>query len=218
MPTRRPSQVDPRASQQSSISHRPCRSQKAVTASRSKGFPSVWATMTARVRALRAASSRATSMLYPGSVTSTKTGTRPFWTIGFTVVGKPAATVITSSPGCRRRSRSRGDVSAVSASRFAEEPEFTSRAWRWPVVSRRRRSNASVSGPAVSQKSRLVRTRSTTSSSPNTRPAQETRGAAGSKGAGRWRSRAYAATSSRMRVTRGSWDISCAYRHPARPP
>ena len=38
-------------------------------------------------------------MLYVGSVTSTKTGTRPFWTIGLTVVGKPAATVITSSPG-----------------------------------------------------------------------------------------------------------------------
>ena len=72
--------------------------------------------------------------------------------IGFTVVGKPAATVMTSSPGRRRRSRSRGEVSAVSASRFADEPEFTSRAWRCPVVSRRRRSNASVSGPAVSQK------------------------------------------------------------------
>ena len=54
--------------------------------------------------------------------TSTNTGTRPFWTIGLTVVGKPAATVITSSPGCSRRSPSFGEVSAETASRFADEP------------------------------------------------------------------------------------------------
>ena len=38
-------------------------------------------------------------MLYVGMSTSTKTGTAPFWMIGLTVVGKPAATVMTSSPG-----------------------------------------------------------------------------------------------------------------------
>jgi hypothetical protein len=33
---------------------------------------------------------------------STKTGVSPFCTIGLTVVGNPAATVITSSPGRSR--------------------------------------------------------------------------------------------------------------------
>ena len=82
-----------------------------------------------RARAVAEAPRRAatTSMLYVGSVTSTNTGTSPFWTIGLTVVGKPAATVITSSPGRSRRSPRRGEVSAVSARRFADEPELTSR-------------------------------------------------------------------------------------------
>ena len=52
--------------------------------------------------------------------------------IGFTVVGKPAATVITSSPGHSRRSSSFGDVNAAAASRFADDPEFTSVAFRTP--------------------------------------------------------------------------------------
>ncbi len=46
--------------------------------------------------------------------------------IGLTVVGKPAATVITSSPGLSRRSPSFGEVRAVTASRSADEPELTS--------------------------------------------------------------------------------------------
>ena len=37
---------------------------------------------------------------------STKTGTKPFWIIGFTVVGKPVAQVITSSPFFNLRSPS----------------------------------------------------------------------------------------------------------------
>ena len=57
--------------------------------------------------------------------------------IGLTVVGKPAATVITSSPGCSRRSPSFGDVSAVSASRLAEDPELTSVAPRTPKIARK---------------------------------------------------------------------------------
>ena len=132
-------------------------------------------------------------MLYDGSVTSTNTGTSPFWTIGLTVVGKPAATVITSSPGRSRRSPSLGEVSAVSASRFAEDPELTSSAWRWPVRRARSRSKTRASGPAVSQKSRLVRTSSTTSSGPNTRPEAGTRGLSVVEGAGgvsgAWRTR-----------------------------
>ena len=46
--------------------------------------------------------------------------------IGFTVVGKPAATVITSSPGRSLRSPSFGEVRQETATRFADEPEFTS--------------------------------------------------------------------------------------------
>ena len=72
-----------------------------------------------------AASRRDGSILYCGIVTSTNTGTAPYWIIGETVVGKPAATVITSSPGRICRSFRSGDVSVINASRFAEEPEFT---------------------------------------------------------------------------------------------
>jgi hypothetical protein len=61
------------------------------------------------------------------------TGTAPTCTIGATVVGKPAATVITSSPGLMRlASGSLGEVSAEMAIRLALEPEFTSRLWRTP--------------------------------------------------------------------------------------
>jgi hypothetical protein len=55
---------------------------------------------------------------------STKTGTHPFMIIGFMVVGKPAATVITSSPGRTLRSLSSFAVNAVNARRFAELHEF----------------------------------------------------------------------------------------------
>ena len=68
------------------------------------------------------------------SSTSTKTGTSPLRTIGLTVVGKPAATVITSSPGCRRRSPSFFEVRAETASRFADEPELHRSACRTPTA------------------------------------------------------------------------------------
>ena len=58
--------------------------------------------------------------------TSTKTGTRLFCRIGLTVVGNPAAQVMTSSPGLSALARSIGEVSAVIASRLADEPELTS--------------------------------------------------------------------------------------------
>jgi hypothetical protein len=44
---------------------------------------------------------------------------------GATVVGKPAATVITSSPLKICLSPSKGEVKAINARRFAEEPELT---------------------------------------------------------------------------------------------
>ena len=66
-----------------------------------------------------------TSMLYWGMVTSTNTGTAPYWIMGLTVVGKPQATVMTSSPRFTRRSPRRGEVRVMKAIRLAEEPEFT---------------------------------------------------------------------------------------------
>src|SRR6202165_6191586 len=115
------------------VSPRWWRRAKAVTASRANVLASVWATMMAAVRSLSASSSRETSMLYVGTVTSTKTGTRRFWMIGLRVVGNPAATVITSSPGLsaaraphlRALAASLGDVRVERASKLAEEPEFT---------------------------------------------------------------------------------------------
>ena len=115
----------PKASQLSSTSHRLYLSQNAFTARRSKGLPKVWAIITAFVFSDLAASNMVTSMLYCGMVTSTNTGTAPYWIIGATVVGKPQATVITSSPRFTRRSPSNGEVSAINAIRFAEEPELT---------------------------------------------------------------------------------------------
>ena len=84
------------------------------------------AIITALVFSESAVSSLVTSMLYCGMQTSTKTGTAPYWIMGVTVVGKPQATVITSSPRFTRRSPSFGEVSAMKARRFALEPEFTS--------------------------------------------------------------------------------------------
>ena len=65
--------------------------------------------------------------------TSTNTGTAPFCRIGLTVVGKPAATVMTSSPGLIARSPSNGDVNAVNATRLADEPELTVSACATPT-------------------------------------------------------------------------------------
>ena len=73
-----------------------------------------------------ASSSPVTSILYCGIVTSTNTGIAPYCMIGVTVVGKPQATVITSSPLFTCLSPKRGDVKVINASKFALEPEFTS--------------------------------------------------------------------------------------------
>ncbi len=49
---------------------------------------------------------------------------------------------MTSSPRRRRRLPSLGDVSAEHATRFAEEPELTSAAWRGPKYLAKRFSNS----------------------------------------------------------------------------
>ena len=63
--------------------------------------------------------------MYCGIVTSTNTGTAPYCIAGVIVVGKPAATVITSSPLLTLLSPRSGDVSAINAFKLADEPEFT---------------------------------------------------------------------------------------------
>src|SRR5580692_3351993 len=73
--------------------------------------------------------------------------------MGLTVVGKPAATAITSSPGLSRRSPSFGDVSALTASRLADDPELTSDAQRTPTKRASFRSNSSAKRPVVNQQS-----------------------------------------------------------------
>jgi hypothetical protein len=94
-----------------------------------------------------------------------KTGTAPFWMIGATVVGNPAQAVMTSSPGRMRRSPSWCEVKAEKATRFAELPLLTRTLWRTPMKEDSSRSNASPSGPRVSQKSSMLETPATTSSS-----------------------------------------------------
>ena len=131
----------------------------------------MWAIMTALVRGLRADASCVTSMLSVTGSTSTNTGTTPCWMAGATVVGKPAATVMTSSPGRMRRSPSRGEVSVEKATRLADEPELTSRHSETPTNSARPFSSCRQNRPLVSQKSSPESTRLTTSRSSNTRPA-----------------------------------------------
>ncbi len=103
-------------------------------------------------------------------VTSRKTGTRRFCTIGLTVVGNPAATVITSSPGLSWRSPSLAEQSADSATRLAEEPELTSDAERTPTKRASLRSNSFAQRPVVNQASRPDSTTAQISSASITLP------------------------------------------------
>ena len=98
-------------------------------------------------------------MLYCGIVTSTKTGTAPYCMIGATVVGKPAATVITSSPRCICLSSSNGEVNAIKANKLAEDPELTNEQYRTPRYFANSSSNCTVYLPAVSQNSNAESTR-----------------------------------------------------------
>ena len=124
---------EPNASQLSSTNHRLCFMQNSLTILISNGFPRVWAIITALVLGLRAFSSFETSILYCGIVTSTKTGTAPYCSMGATVVGNPQATVITSSPRLICLSPSSGAVNTLNAIKFAEEPEFTKCAYFTPI-------------------------------------------------------------------------------------
>ena len=91
-----------------------------------------------------AASIFSTDESYVPNSTSTKTGTNLFCNIGLTVVGKPAAAVITSSPSFRALFPNREDVRAVTARRFAEEPELHNIACFMPITFANFFSNSSA--------------------------------------------------------------------------
>src|SRR6516162_48990 len=78
--------------------------------------------------------------------------------IGLIVVGKPAATVITSSPGFSLRSPSFGEVRALTATRLADEPELTREAERTPTKRASFLSNSLANRPVVNHASRAEST------------------------------------------------------------
>src|SRR5579864_2898316 len=90
--------------------------------------------------------------------------------MGFTVVGKLAATAMTSSPGRMARSPSLADVNAAKATRFADEPELTVIACGTPTNAARRDSNSVLKRPVVSHASSDASTMLVTSGVPTTLP------------------------------------------------
>ena len=87
-------------------------------------------------------------------VTSKKTGIAPYCKIGFTVVGKEAATVITSSPGFIASSPSSFAVKAEKATKLAEEPEFTVNTDLTLIYLASFFSNSALNFPVVNQASK----------------------------------------------------------------
>src|ERR1700722_10349030 len=102
--------------------------------------------------------------------------------IGLTVVGKPAATVMTSSPARSLRSPSEGDVKLESATRLADEPELTSEAEPTPMKAANSRSNWAAKRPVVSQASSEASTRYSISVESKTLPETATLLWPGTKG------------------------------------
>ena len=137
-------------------------------------------------------------MLWVAMSTSTNTGTAPNCRIGLTVVGKPAATPMTSSPGLIARSPRRGLVSVENATRLADEPEFTVIACFTPMKSARRRSNMALKRPVVSQPSSEASTIACSSGAPITFPETGTGLSPGTNGFGAWARSAYCAVNSRI--------------------
>ncbi len=130
----------------------------------------VWAIITPRVFGPMAAAIASSVGTYVPNSTSMKTGTAPICKIGLTVVGNAAAGVMISSPGRMRRSPNDGEVKALAATRFADEPELTSITELSGKNFARPDSSSAVNRPAVSQKSRTASTPAQSSSASKTRP------------------------------------------------
>ena len=94
----------------------------------------------------------------------------PNCTIGLTVVGKPAATPITSSPFWIARSPNLEEVRVENATRFAEEPEFTVIRCLTPINSANFFSKRSLKRPVVNQPSKEASTMFSNSSEPISLP------------------------------------------------
>lgn len=102
-----------------------------------------------------------------------------------------------------------GDVNAATASRLAEDPEFTRMAWRTPHSRANSRSNCSANRPVVSQKSSDASTKRWRSVASKTRPATGTGVWPGTNSRGGKAAAWYSATSSRMRArSKGAWSVT----------
>ena len=140
--------------------------------------------MMALVLGVMAASIRLALMLCVAKSTSTNTGTAPNCRMGLTVVGKPAATPMTSSPGLMARSPRRGEVRAENATRLADEPELTVIRCLTPRYLAKRSSKAVLKRPVVSQPSSEASTMSCSSLAPMTLPETGTTDSPGINGLG----------------------------------
>ena len=110
--------------------------------------------------------------------------------IGLTVVGKPVAQVMTSSPGLSALSRRMCEVSAVMASRLADEPELVVSVRRVPVIVANSVSNCLLKRPVVSHMSRQESTSLLISGAPTTLPLGGTTLTSGTNALGPWASSA----------------------------
>ena len=135
-----------------------------------KGFPRLCAIIIAFVLSVMALRTAFTSTLCVAISTSTNTGTHPFCTIGATVVGNPAATVITSSPGLIRSSPSFHEVSVEKANKFAADPETVSLESFLPNFLASSGSKRDANLPAVNHMSSDASMRCAQSSASNTLP------------------------------------------------
>src|SRR5688500_12051120 len=137
----------------------------------------------------------------------------PCWSMAFTVVGRQAATVMISSPGFKARSPRRGEVSAESASRFADDPELVVSAKCTPRYLARRCSNASLKRPVVSQPSREASTMFCSSGAPITLPEGGTVDWPATNGRGAEVCSAYLSTNFRISRLSSSTSTSSPLRH-----
>jgi hypothetical protein len=107
--------------------------------------------------------------------------------------------VITSSPGFNCRSPNVGDVSAESATRFADEPELTSDALRTPTNRANLRSNSFANRPVVNHPSKAESTTACISDASITFPETGTLLMSALKSRSGKASATYSAVRSRMR-------------------
>ena len=164
------SYFEPNVSQLSSINQRLYFLHISWILSRLKGLPRAWAKKIALVFLDIAHSILSVWILYVPTSTSIKTGIKLFCIIGFTVVGKAQAVVITSSPFLSLLSPNLGEVKANIAKRFAEEPELVRMQCFTPKNLENFSSNCFTNLPAVSQKSKVESTREIISFSSYTPP------------------------------------------------